>query len=107
TSEGGGVGKGSQRIAKRGRWGPCRLNYSLLAVRHSRARSAPGLLPILLNARGAQAGQAMAIDGVLPGEEFFDGQRITAAGFLQRKQAAAHRSHDLSFAADDPALRPR
>ena len=42
-----------------------------------------GLLPILLDARGAQAGETVAVDGILPGQELFDGQRIAAAGFFQ------------------------
>src|SRR5258707_15190825 len=36
------------------------------------------LLPVLLDARGAQAGEAVLVDRVLPGEEFFDRQRIAA-----------------------------
>jgi hypothetical protein len=64
----------------------------------------PSLLPVLLDARGAQAGEAMLVDGILPGEEFLDGERVAAAGFFQREQAAAHRGHDLGFATDDPTL---
>jgi hypothetical protein len=30
------------------------------------------LLAVLLNARGAQAGQAVLVDGILPGQEFLD-----------------------------------
>src|ERR1019366_6329441 len=37
------------------------------------------LLPVLLDARRAQAGKAVLVDGILPGEEFLDGQRIAAA----------------------------
>jgi hypothetical protein len=66
-----------------------------------------GLLPVLLNARGAQPGEAVLVDGILPGEEFFHRQRIPAASLFQRKQAAAHGSDHLRFAADDPALRSR
>src|ERR1700730_7301819 len=67
----------------------------------------PGLLPVLLNARGAQGGEAVLIDGILPRQEFFDRERIPAAGLLQRKQAAAHGRDHLRFAADDPAFRSR
>jgi hypothetical protein len=42
------------------------------------------LSAVLLDARGAQAGEAMLIDRILPGEEFFDRECIAAAGFLQR-----------------------
>jgi hypothetical protein len=44
-------------------------------------------LPVLLDARRAQAGKAMLVDGILPGQEFLDGQRVATAGFLERKQA--------------------
>ena len=40
------------------------------------------LRSVLLNACGTQPGKTMLVDGILPGEEFFDGQRIAAAGFL-------------------------
>ena len=66
-----------------------------------------GLLPVLLNARGAQPGEAMLINGILPGQEFFDRERIPAAGLFQRKQAAAHGRDHLRLAADDPAFRSR
>ena len=64
-------------------------------------------LPVLLDARGAQTGKAMLVDGILPGEEFFDGQRVAAAGFLKRKEAAAHGSDDFGLAPDHPALGAR
>src|SRR6185436_10274368 len=38
-----------------------------------------GLLPVLLDAGGAQAGEAVLVDGELPGQEFVDGQRVAAA----------------------------
>src|ERR1700722_8999160 len=62
------------------------------------------LLPVLLDARRAQAGEAVLVDGILPGEEFLDGQRVAAAGFLERKEPAAHGGDDLGLAPDDPAL---
>src|SRR5258708_14056369 len=63
-----------------------------------------GLLPVLLDARRAQAGEPVLVDGILPGEEFLDGQRIAAAGFLERKQSAAHGGDHLGLAPNDPAL---
>src|SRR5262245_65286776 len=72
---------------------------------HSGSKDGPALLlPILLDARGAQASEAMLIDRILPGEELLDRQRIAAAGLLKREQAAAHSGDDLGLAADDPAL---
>src|SRR3977135_4650892 len=62
------------------------------------------LLPVLLNSRGAQAGQPMAIDRILPGEEFLDRQGIAAASFLERQQAATHGRNDFGLATDHPAL---
>ena len=61
------------------------------------------LLPVLLDARGPQAGQAMLIDGQLPAEELLGGQRIALAGFFEAEQTAADGSHNLGLAADNPA----
>src|SRR5665213_1416951 len=54
------------------------------------SRDREGLLPVLLDAGGAQARQTMLIDGKLPGQEFVDRQRVAAAGCLEGEQAAAH-----------------
>ena len=59
---------------------------------------------ILLNTRGTQPGQSELIDRDLPTQELVDGERITRACFLERKQATAHRGHDLGFASDHPPL---
>src|SRR5712691_3887702 len=64
------------------------------------------LLTILLNARGAQAGEPVTIDGVLPGEKFLDRERIAAARLFERQKAASHRCHDFGLAADHPTLGP-
>src|SRR5688572_6296065 len=68
---------------------------SNLSVRES-------LLPILLDAGGPQTGQAMLIDGKLPGQEFVDRQRIATAGFLEGEQASADCRNDFGLAADHP-----
>jgi hypothetical protein len=60
------------------------------------------LLPILLDPGGAEACQAMLIDGKLPRQEFIDRQRIAAAGFLEGEQATTDRCDDFGLAADDP-----
>jgi hypothetical protein len=60
------------------------------------------LLAILLDAGGPQSGQTVLVDRELPGEEFVDCQRITAAGFLQGQKATADGGHNFGFAADDP-----
>jgi hypothetical protein len=65
------------------------------------------LLPVLLDARRAQAGKAMLVDGILPGEEFLDGKRVAAARFLKRKQPAPYRGNHLGLAPNDPALGTR
>src|SRR5437660_7955112 len=62
------------------------------------------LLPILLDAGGAEAGEAVLVDGELPGQEFVDRQRIATAGFFQRQQPAAHGGEDVRLAADHPPL---
>jgi hypothetical protein len=65
-----------------------------------------GLLPILLDAGGAQSGEAMLVDGKLPGQEFVDGERVAAAGFFEGEQAAADRGNDFGLAADHPPFGP-
>jgi hypothetical protein len=64
------------------------------------------LLAILLDPGGAQPRKAVLIDGELPGEEFVDGQRVTAAGLLEGEQTAANRSDDLGLTADNPPFGP-
>ena len=63
------------------------------------------LLPILLDARGTQAGETMAVDRILPGEKFLDRQRVTRARLFERQKAATNRGHHLRLATDDPAPR--
>src|SRR6185437_2920896 len=65
------------------------------------------LLAILLDSRGTQSGQAVLVDGELPGKEFIDGQGVAAAGLLQREQAAANRSDNLGLTADHPPFGAR
>jgi len=60
------------------------------------------LLAILLDAGGPQAGQAMLIDGELPGKEFVDRQRVAAAGLLEGEQTAANRGNDFGLPANNP-----
>jgi hypothetical protein len=64
------------------------------------------LLAILLDSGSSQASKAVLIDGKLPGEEFVDGQRVTAASFLEGKQAAADCGNDFGLATDNPSLGP-
>jgi hypothetical protein len=64
------------------------------------------LLPVLLDAGGAQAGKAMLIDGKLPGKEFVDRQRVAAASLLEGEQAAANRGNDFGLPADNPPFGP-
>ena len=40
------------------------------------------LLTVLLNTRGAQPGQAVLVDRILPGKEFLDRERVAAARFF-------------------------
>src|SRR5262245_2120923 len=66
-----------------------------------------GLGAVLLDARRAQAGKAMAVDRVLPGEELCNGEGVAAAGFFQRQQAAADGGNNLSLTSDNPTLGAR
>src|SRR4029453_7370814 len=61
-------------------------------------------IPVVLDAGGAQPGQAEAIDRTLPGEELVHRQRVALAGLFQAPQAPTHRCHDFRFAPYDPAL---
>ena len=54
-------------------------------VHQSVGRIKRSLLAVLLDPRRAQAGKAVLVDGILPGEEFLDGQRITAARLFERQ----------------------
>jgi hypothetical protein len=60
------------------------------------------LLPILLDAGGAQSGEAMLIDGKLPGKEFVDRQRVAAASLLKGEQATAHCRNNFRLTANNP-----
>jgi hypothetical protein len=62
------------------------------------------LLAILLNARGAQSGEAVLVEAALPGEIFFRCERVTLTGFFQAQEAPAHGCYHLCLAADDPAM---
>jgi hypothetical protein len=64
------------------------------------------LLAILLDAGGAQPGEAVAIDRRLPSEEFLDGERVAAACLYERQEPAANGCNDFGLAANNPALRP-
>jgi hypothetical protein len=66
----------------------------------------PGLLAILLDSGGPKARKAVLIDGKLPGEEFVDRQRVTAASFLKGEKSAANRGNDFGLATDYPSLGP-
>src|SRR5438034_4514238 len=45
---------------------------------------------ILSDTRAAQTGKPVSLDGILPGQEFLDGEAISAACFFERQQAPAH-----------------
>jgi hypothetical protein len=46
---------------------------------------APGLLPVLLDPRGAQAGEAVLVDRELPRQELLGRQRVARAGLFERE----------------------
>jgi hypothetical protein len=68
--------------------------------------SEEGLLPILLDAGGAQSGKAMLIDGKLPGKELVDRQRVAAASLLKGEQSAANCGNDFGLTANNPPFGP-
>src|ERR1700674_4724808 len=81
-----------------------RMNAGRTTRRIRRPSSVVLLLAILLDAGRAQPRKAVAVDRILPGEKFLDGQRISAAGLFKRKEAAANRCDDFRLAANHPAL---
>src|SRR5688572_23266430 len=62
---------------------------------------------IMLDARGAQAGQAVLVDRLAPRFELFLGEPIALARLFEREQAAAHGGDNFRLAADHPAGRAR
>ncbi len=69
----------------------------------SSVRSVLELLPVVLDPRRAQAGEAMLVDGQLPAEELLGGQRVALAGFLKAEKSTANGGNDFGLAADNPA----
>src|SRR5262249_18265285 len=63
-----------------------------------------GSVAVVLDARGAQPRQAVALDRALPRQELVDGQLVALARFLEAQQASAHGRDDLCLAPDHPAL---
>src|ERR1700693_1532816 len=75
--------------------------------RKRRSRTGASLLAILLNSRGAQPGEAVPLDRILPGQEFLDRQGVAAACLFERQEPPAHGGHHLGLAPDDPGSRAR
>src|SRR4051794_31517003 len=73
------------------------------AEKLSAARS--GSAAVFLDFRSAQAGEPMLVDGHLPRQEFFDGQRVALTCLFKAQKSAANRGHNLRLAPDNPALR--
>jgi len=59
-------------------------------------------LAILLDARGAQTGKTVLIDGKLPGQEFIDRQRVAAASLLKGEQTATDGGNNFGLTANNP-----
>src|ERR1700728_1051149 len=81
-------------------WAPGRLCKSVGSIKRV-------LLTILLNARGAQAGEAVLVDRILPREKFLHRQRVAVALLFEGEKPATNRGDDFRLAADDPTLRSR
>jgi hypothetical protein len=90
--------KTRDEIAKRQKTG-VHKDAGFLKIRNIRESA---LLAILLDTGGAQPGKAMLVDRELPGKEFIDGQRVAAACFLKREQAAADGGNNFSLPPDHP-----
>src|SRR5581483_6725455 len=68
------------------------------------SRSGAASVAVVLDPRGAQPRQTIAVDRALPGQELVHGQRVTLARFLQAQQTATDCGHYLRLAPYDPAL---
>src|SRR6185295_9094833 len=62
---------------------PCRNTKRRRMSRRFKKPMRRVLLAVLLDARRAQTGQAVLVDRILPGQEFFDRQRIAGASFFE------------------------
>src|ERR1700677_1354390 len=100
------IGGSASMVAAASRSGRERLNERrrLILERRDDCGVAERLLAILLDTGRAEPGEPVAVDRILPGEEFLDGQRVSAAGFFEREQAAANRRNDFRLATNHPAL---
>ncbi len=49
----------------------------------------------------------MAVDSRLPGQVFFEGERVTVAGFLDTQETASYRRNYNGLLANDPPSRQR
>jgi hypothetical protein len=76
--------------------------------RFSSNAACPGkrLLAVLLDPGRAQPRKAVLVDRKLPGQEFVDGQRVTAAGLLKGEQTAANRGNNFGLTANNPPFGP-
>src|SRR6185437_753035 len=59
---------------------------------------------VVLQPRDAQAGEAVAVDETLPGEEFLDRQLVAVAGVLEADRPRTDGGDDLRLAPDHPPL---
>ena len=59
---------------------------------------------ILVDAGNPQSAYAVPMDGGLPPREFLDGEPVTVASLIERKQPALYGCDDLSLPANYPAL---
>ena len=57
----------------------------------------------VLDARGAQAFDAVGAERTLPAEEFLNGKAIAITGIFKGKEAATYSCNNFGFAACDPA----
>ena len=60
------------------------------------------VIPILLNARGAQPLKTMFVDRSLPAQEFLDAQSVPGAGFFKREYATAHGGNHKDLSTHNP-----
>ena len=64
-------------------------------------------MAILLDARGAETGKSIFVNGCLPGQEFLRRQLIALTGFIEAEQTASDGGNDFRLASNNPASRIR
>lgn len=76
----------------------------VLVPERGQAFELQSLFAVVLDAGGPQAGEAVAVDRLLPGKEFLYCQRVAGTSLLKTEEPAANGSDNLGLPSYDPSL---